>query len=238
MASMALEARLTRFGREQLGPRLSIPRHRHEHGYIAVVLGGAYQEAGNAGRFNLVAGDVAVHRAFDAHLDHVGERDADVLNLPLPAGMLLPRAFKIDDPDEIARAAERDLFAAALSLVPAGVVAHTDDWPDQLATDLAEAPAKQLRSWAHANGVAAETLSRRFRKAYGVTPAAFRAELRAHRAFALIRESEAALASIAVDCGFADQPHLTRAIVRLTGHPPGFWRRRSIPFKTGGNPPR
>jgi len=228
------QLRTHRPGREKLEPGVSIPRHRHRGGYVAVVLSGGYQEAGLAGRFDLTAGDVAVHREFDAHLDHVHAQGAEILNLPLPFGTTLPAVFKIADPDTIARLAERDPVDAAMTLVPVSVVVPANDWPDDLAGDLNLNSEPRLRSWAHANGLAPETLSRRFRMAYGVTPAAFRAEARAHRAFALICESNAPLASIAADCGFADQPHLTRAIVRLTGHPPGFWRRTSIPFKTGG----
>ena len=121
-----------------------------------------------------------------------------------------------------------------MTLVPVSRLVAANDWPDDLAGDLNRDAEPRLRSWANANGLAPETLSRRFRLAYGLTPAAFRAEARAHRAFALICASDTPLASVAVDCGFADQPHLTRAIVRLTGHPPGFWRRTSIPFKTAG----
>ncbi len=198
-----------------------------------MVLSGGYHEAGLAGRFDLAAGDVAVHREFDAHLDHVGARGAEILNLPLPLGTALPAAFKIADLDSLVRLAERDAFAAAMSLVPMGDVIPANDWPDQLASDL-NRDCGPLHSWAQSNGLAPETLSRRFRVAYGVTPAAFRAEARARRALAMVCGSDAALASIAVDCRFADQPHMTREIAHLTGRPPGFWRRKSIPFKNGG----
>lgn len=233
MSGRMIERRAAGFGRETLEPRFSMPRHRHEHGYIAVVLAGGYHEAGNAGRFDVKAGDVVVHRSYDAHLDNVGNRGADVLNLPLPRGTSFSAAFRIDDPDAIARTAERDVLAAALSLVPTESLQRADDWPDQLASDLTDSPPDLLRSWAHLNEIAPETLSRRFRKAYGVTPAVYRAEVRAQRALAMIRDGDSPLAAIAAECGFADQPHLTRMIVRLTGHPPGFWRRRSIWFKTG-----
>jgi AraC-like DNA-binding protein len=234
MVTATPELRSHRPGREMLASGVSISRHRHRRGYVAVVLSGGYQEAGLAGRFDLTAGDVAVHRAFDAHLDHVRARGAEILNLPLPFGATLPAVFKIADPDAIARLAEREPFEAVMALVPVAGLVPANDWPDDLAGDLNRNSEPRLRSWAHANGLAPETLSRRFRMAYGVTPAAFRAEARAHRAFALICGSDAPLASIAVDCGYSDQPHLTRAIVSLTGHPPGFWRRTSIPFKTGG----
>jgi AraC-like DNA-binding protein len=57
--------------------------------------------------------------------------------------------------------------------------------------------------------------------------------MRAHRALALINEDRERLVAIAADCAFADQSHLTREIVYLTGLTPGALRRRSNPFKTG-----
>ena len=69
-------------------------------------------------------------------------------------------------------------------------------------------------------------------RANPVAPARFRIEMQAHRALLLIEDTDAPLARIAAECGFADQPHLTRSIVQITGHPPAYWRRQSIPFNT------
>lgn len=90
----SLDFRASHYGREKLEPGLSIARHRHRQGYVAVVISGGYQEAGLGGRFDLKAGDVVVHRAFDAHLDQVERAGADVINLPLPPA-LLPPVFRI-----------------------------------------------------------------------------------------------------------------------------------------------
>ena len=38
------------------------------------------------------------------------------------------------------------------------------------------------------------------------------------------RNLEKPLAEIAAETGFADQPHMTRAITALTGAPPRAWR--------------
>ena len=221
------------FGREKLDAGTSIPRHRHRDGYVTVVLSGGYHEAGFDGRRELGAATVIVHRPYDAHLDHVGPSGADLINLPLPAGLALPVAFKIDDPDAIARLAEADPRAAAESLQPSEALRGASDWPDQLAADLVEAPDQRLGCWADRVGLAAETISRGFRSAYGVAPARFRAEARARQAIMMIERGDFALAAIAADCGYSDQPHLNRAIVALTGRSPGQWRR-SIPFKSGG----
>ena len=152
--------------------------------------------------------------------------------MPLSKDIDLPDVFAIHDPDAIARSAENDPHAAVRALTPSGQVKAEDDWPDHLAAAVAISNGHALGSWANAMGLAAETLSRGFRRAYGVTPARFRAEMKTQRALGLIVETSLPIAEIAAECGFADQPHLTRAIVRLTGVTPGTWRRRSIPFKT------
>jgi AraC-like DNA-binding protein len=228
---MATDFHLPIFGRERLNARTSISRHRHFDGYVTIILAGGYQEAGFDGRRHLVAGNVVVHRSYDAHLDHIGVAGAELINLPLPSNFSVPVAFRIDDPDTIARLAERDPLEAVLALRPNGEVPAETDWPDRLASDLMEAPAQRLEHWADTVGLAPETLSRGFRVAYGITPARFRVEVRARRAMEMIHETDAGLAAIAADCGYADQPHLNRAIVELTGRPPGIWRR-SNSFKS------
>jgi AraC-like DNA-binding protein len=230
MARPTVEFRSPWFGRERLDARRSIARHRHQHGYIAVVLSGSYQEAGLDGRRNLTAGHVVVHHPFDAHLDHVGLAGAEVLNLPLPECSSLPTAFFIDDPDAVARLAETDPVGAVTLLQPAGEVCAGSDWADRLAAALVQNSDQRLADWAGEAGLAPETLSRGFRAAYGVTPARFRIEARARRAMTMIERGDAGLAAVAADSGFADQSHLTRIIFELTGQTPGNWRR-SISFK-------
>lgn len=216
---------LPRFGRERLSPGKSIARHRHEEGYVTVVLSGGYQEAGLDGRRNLVAGDVVVHRPFDAHRNDIGTMGTELLNLPLPPGLSLPAAFRTDGPDALARLAERNPLDAASQLLPGEEIPSQSDWPDELALALTASQEQKLGDWAAAAGLAAESLSRGFRAAYGITPARFRADLRARRAMELIGRGGSSLAAIALDCGYADQAHLNRAIVGLTGLPPGAWRK-------------
>jgi AraC-like DNA-binding protein len=200
---------------------------------MAVVLSGTYEECGSRGRFRAGPGDVLLHRAFDAHLDRFHNRGAQILNLvagTLPANFSIGR---IGDPDVIARVAERDPIEAGAQLhaqlceAPGAL----QDWPDLLATDLLRDPGCRLEIWASKHGLAAETISRGFGKVFGVTPASFRAEVRARCAFALITGSQQPLACIAAATGFADQAHMSRATRALTGLPPSWWRR-SNPFKT------
>jgi AraC-like DNA-binding protein len=91
------------------------------------------------------------------------------------------------------------------------------DWPDVLAHDLARDQNCRLDRWSLTHGLAPETVSRGFLAVYGTTPARFRAEARARRAFQQIILTSSPLVEIAARFGFCDQPHMTRAVRALTG---------------------
>lgn len=207
-----------------------LPRHRHGEGYAAVVIAGAYEEAGDSGRRRVVAGDVVVHQAWEAHLNRTPGAGAQVLNLPLPECKLT--AFgRIDDIDGLVRTATRDAQEARAMLVDAfqAVAPGCADWPDILAAALARGDETPLGCWAGRFGLSPEHLSRGFGKVFGVTPQRFRLESRV-RAVVADLEGPASLAEVAVARGFADQAHMSRSVRAMTGHTPGALR--SIPFKT------
>ncbi len=220
-------------GRQICSRGQHFPRHRHAKAYAAIVIAGAYEECGVRGQFRVGTGDVLLHGAFEAHLDRFACHGAQILNL---VGTDLVPAFslgRISDADALVRAAERDPRRAVKQLYEQlrPVEAATADWPGALARHLIRDPACRLETWARDHGLAAETVSRGFHKVFGVTPMLFRAEVRTHRAIALLAGSDIPLTSVAVDTGFADQAHMTRAVRKVTGAPPGAWRR-STAFNT------
>jgi AraC-like DNA-binding protein len=140
----------------------------------------------------------------------------------------------VPDADAVARIAETDATAAWLQLREqiAPVATSSAGWAEMLAADLVGNPQRSLGDWARAQRLAPETLSRGFQKLFGVTPAVFRAETRARKAFARIVSGAESLAAIAAASGFADQAHMSRATKALTGKTPGHWRASSNSFKT------
>jgi AraC-like DNA-binding protein len=107
------------------------------------------------------------------------------------------------------------------------------DWPDRLAADILSNPALRLSGWSRAHGLAPATVSRGFRRVFAISPIAFRAQLHARMAWRHLMQSDAPLASIAIETGFSDQPHMTRAVATLTCQTPAQWRaRRSNRCKT------
>lgn len=219
--------------RQTLDPNLQIACHRHDSAYVSVVLSGSYEEAGEHGRRLLAPGDVAVHGLFSCHRNSVSTQGAIVLNLPTRA---VAGAFgQIADIDAVARLAETDTLAAATQVRRQMTLldAQTLDWPDELAAALGADPQISLGDWAQARGLASETVSRGFRRAFGVSPKRFRFEVKMRNALGGAIGAQAPLAQVALDAGFADQAQMNRALSSVTGISPGEWRRRSSGDNTG-----
>ena len=66
---------------------------------------------------------------------------------------------------------------------------------------------------------------RAFKKSFGAKPHASIVQRRVMRAPELMRSTRSPLSQIALDCGFADQTHLSKLFRRLTGQTPNAWRR-------------
>jgi AraC-like DNA-binding protein len=70
--------------------------------------------------------------------------------------------------------------------------------------------------------------SRAFKQSLGSSPIAYVMARRIERAKLMMTSTRETLASIAQQCGFADQSHFNRYFRRLVGMSPGLWRRLSI----------
>jgi AraC-like DNA-binding protein len=69
-------------------------------------------------------------------------------------------------------------------------------------------------------GISVRHLRRVLTTTIGLTPKAFQRVLRLQRFLASAERSRTGLAAAAADAGYADQPHLTREVVALTGTTP------------------
>jgi len=70
--------------------------------------------------------------------------------------------------------------------------------------------------------------SRCFKESYGITPHLYISKLRVERAQYLMLRSDEPLSRIALECGLADQAHLTKLFRRHAGATPNAWRRRHL----------
>ena len=91
---------------------------------------------------------------------------------------------------------------------------------ERLADDLFSTPS--LSELAASVGMSRYQLLRRFERVYGMAPFEWQRQIRAERARGLIRIGSR-MAEVALECGFADQSHMTRAFVRHFGFTPGAY---------------
>ncbi len=80
-----------------------------------------------------------------------------------------------------------------------------------------------LREIAREVGVHPVYLSRGFRASTGIGLADARRRARVGRAIAFLASGRPPV-DVALDCGFADQSHLTKAVRRVSGTTPALWR--------------
>src|SRR6185369_9597430 len=67
-----------------------------------------------------------------------------------------------------------------------------------------------------------------FRNSVGDSPHGYLIRRRVERAQGLMLSTDRSLSDIAVDCGLADQSHLTRLFRRIVGESPAAWRRARV----------
>ncbi|QAY75310.1 helix-turn-helix domain-containing protein [Sphingosinicella sp. BN140058] len=201
--------------------------HAHDQAYAAIVLRGAYMEAGDGGRYRAEPGQVLVHPPRSGHANWIDGNQVAVVNVPLSiADGLRLESGSVADPDalraEILRAPEDAAAIIGQRVRPSH--RPEQDLPDLLAAALAAPEAPSLIAWAAHHRVSARTITRHFRSAYGIAPARYRWRVRTLAAWREIVCGTAPLADIAAAAGFADQAHMTRSIATLTGRPPRAWR--------------
>jgi AraC-like DNA-binding protein len=217
-------------GIETLPCSFSLPRHRHLRAYATVVLAGSFEESGYVGRILATAGDVLIHPALDCHANQMVSAGVKLIRLDWSDTSGIGGLYHLDEVDELALAAEKDVREAAFLLERClhqqrmASPGRRNDWPDLLLGALNGDASIEIGRWAESNGLARETVSRGFAAAYGAAPSLIRAELRARTAWLRITRGSDCLCKIAADTGFADQAHMTRWIHRITGATPAVWR--------------
>ncbi len=225
--------RRIRAGVDRIPAGLALPRHRHVDAYVTVILAGAYEQAGYAGRLAVQAGDILLQPTMDCHCDVMKSRGVELLRMHWNWTPGYGGIYRGGDVEAIRRAAQKGDGEAEHLLTRVfsrqTPVTTLADWEDELALRLRDGTAR-ISLLAAGLGLTREAASRGFTRAYGVSPAAFRNELRARAAWLQIRATRQRLCDIAAETGFADQPHMTRAISKMLGASPAHWRTASTPF--------
>jgi AraC-like DNA-binding protein len=218
------------FGKDHLAFMKEMPRHQHIRAYATVVLGGEFEQFSYAGRLTLQAGDVLINPTLDCHSNRMRSRaGVTLVRLPWRHDGTFGGVYRRLPIDVVVAMADRDPGQAAglLQELLAGesyACFQPRDWCDQLALDLGANPRLHIGHWATMQGVTREYAWRSFSRTFAVGPGQFRVEVNSRAALMAIVRSDAPLSKVAVDCGFSDQSHMSRAIKALTGMSPARCR--------------
>ncbi|MDH7785463.1 AraC family transcriptional regulator [Ochrobactrum sp. 19YEA23] len=101
-------------------------------------------------------------------------------------------------------------------------------WQERLATQMIDANIDgnvTLGELAKVCGLSKRHFTRAFRQSMGMPPHQWLQHRRIDKAKQMLTRPEVSISTIALECGFADQSHLTRIFTRLIGRSPGEWRR-------------
>ena len=93
----------------------------------------------------------------------------------------------------------------------------------------------RIEAVADAVQMSPQHFSRAFRRSVGESPARYLRRYRVMRAQEMMVLTGESLATIAVDCGFADQSHFTKIFSRMVGVSPAVWRSTFHPVKGRGS---
>ncbi len=231
--------------------RIRVPRHSHDSASLTLVLEGAYEERTIGFDPELEAGAALYKPAGEPHANRyptrartllvqfkAGEPDLDRLRMPrlreafamrtphvAALGRKLWRELE-DGDDEALECGTFELLGtasehSAASPHPERVVQVARDWLHACYRDPLD-----LSLIARLADVSPSYLARAFRAGTGRTIGEYQRHLRVGRVMRQLAHSNAPIAELALEAGFADQSHCTRVFSRHVGISPGVFRAR------------
>ena len=221
-------------------PGKRLPRHRHPHGCIAVVVEGAVDKAFARVSGTAARGAVITMPPEEPHVDVFGRAGARIVVVESQAEedvgldrdwtcLLIATkiARELEAQDSFTPLAIEglalELAAAARRLAGPGAP-HWLRSARELALERALEPVSVVEIAAELD-VDPRLLARGFHEHYGASIGEYVRNARLDWAAARLVQTDAPLATLALEAGFADQSHFTRSFKRRTGLPPGKYRR-------------
>lgn len=216
--------------------------HRHGSPFVTIVLSGGYVEVRDAAPAVCGHGALIIHDAGEEHADRFSA-DTQCLNVELPElhGLPYARGSVVADAPSLGAAVEalvasyygrRDDVAASVENLQAALrdafstpAASRPGWIQHVMDAFAWAQPVPLREAAAMVGLHETHFSRAFHRHVGMTANEYRARVRLRVASQLLLTTTHSLARVALNAGFSDQSHLTRAFSQKLGLSPAGYRR-------------
>jgi AraC-like DNA-binding protein/quercetin dioxygenase-like cupin family protein len=222
-----------------------LARHEHPRACIAVVVAGSVSKSYARRTHEATRGTVVTMPQQEPHADLFGGTGARLVVVESDdrgaetsvfrhwgAAELAHRIGReLAEPDDFSELALEGLALELAALAGRGETrACAAPWLDDAAEILHERfrDPPTAAELATAVGVRPAELARGFRARFGEGVGCYARNLRLDWAAERLARTDAALARIACEAGFADQSHFTRAFARRFGVPPGRYRRTRI----------
>lgn len=233
----------------------SLPEHAHDWPYVSTLLRGAYVSRTRARELEFKPGMAVYHPEAFQHRDEIGREGGIFFNLQIDPKLLQDaergRESVTNDPavleDRESHFLLARLYAAAcggadvliLETLAAELIgirfgmteARFDaqpSWLKRTEERLFDDRRVSLDDLSNDAGVHRTTLCRAFRRRHGCSIGAFHAQIRTRTAFTAITATDATLAEISDSAGYADQSHMTRALVQAFRISPARLRRATL----------
>ena len=231
------------------------PNHCHEHAYFALLLSGRYTEHLAGRSYPHRPMSLAFHPSWTEHRDEVEEPGTRFFSVevepsrldrlreelrpaldfkvfaggpPVGLAVRLYRELRHGEPDSDLRTEELLLeFLAASLCRPTPEERLAPAWLSRVDSLIRESfrDALGLDRLAAEAGVHPTYLIRTFRRFRGCTPGEYLQHLRISRVCEGLANPDLPLVDLALEAGFADQSHCTRAFQRQLGITPGAFRK-------------
>ena len=236
-----------------VSPGSKLTTHKHERAHLLIVFAGEVFDENADEAHRVGPGELLVRPAGITHTNYVGDDGAHLISVDLAPSLTdsfaplygtswdsarltfpmlrqLPEQirYELATPDPISRRLLPPLIEQLLGI--GARITGTGGRPEwlrravaMLETSYAEHLATE--DVARFAGVSLSRLSHGFREHTGRSLGDYLRELRIAAASRALRESDDSIATIAMQCGFADQAHLTRTFRELRGMTPREYRR-------------
>ena len=227
--------------------RSRVPRHTHEWSFFSLTLSGGYVETHDGDEYHYGVGSVSFHPPYDEHSLRIGEEDTRCLNIELddswqkmskdlirkengPLLWLAARLYSAFQSSFAGSAAIENLVLEMLGSVesPSKPATHREPhWlgavDEMIRADFSNSVT--VFELAHRVGVHPVHLSRTWRRFRGCSIPRYLHRLRVDAACRMMSEQDIPLADLALEVGFADQPHFCHVFKMLTGTTPRSFQR-------------
>jgi len=211
--------------------------HGHERWHLLQVQGGGFEEAEGDHAVHLRAGQWRLSPAGREHEIIVGSQATPFRNLhvrDLRLARRLAAALGARQHVFSARMAPQDgdfhaFIAGLIAEARTGEPAPPPAWLEEARCAVLDGAAP-VAGIARRFRVSREHFARAFTAAYGRSPAEARRAATGARAVALISQSDMPLAELALEAGFYDQAHMSRAVREQTGFTPLGLRSAAASF--------